>query len=50
MLVSIAARGRATFVARQPMGRLGMPGEIGDLAVYLAGRDLYDMLRRMAPS
>ena len=27
---------RASFVARQPMGRLGEPGEIADLAVYLA--------------
>ena len=37
----IAARGdvektRAEFVARQPMGRLGRPEEIADLAVYLA--------------
>lgn len=28
---------RATFVARQPMGRLGKPEEIADLAVHLAG-------------
>ncbi len=28
---------RAAFVARQPMGRLGSPEEIADLAVYLAG-------------
>ncbi|MCX8280870.1 SDR family oxidoreductase [Phyllobacterium sp. 0TCS1.6C] len=28
---------RAAFIARQPMGRLGMPEEIADLAVYLAG-------------
>jgi 2-keto-3-deoxy-L-fuconate dehydrogenase len=28
---------RATFVARQPMGRLGTPEEIAGLAVYLAG-------------
>jgi Dehydrogenases with different specificities (related to short-chain alcohol dehydrogenases) len=28
---------RAAFVARQPMGRLGTPEEIADLAVYLAG-------------
>jgi 2-dehydro-3-deoxy-L-fuconate 4-dehydrogenase len=27
---------RAAFVARQPMGRLGQPGEIAALAVYLA--------------
>ena len=27
---------RAAFVARQPMGRLGSPGEIAALAVYLA--------------
>ena len=27
---------RAAFVARQPMGRLGQPEEIADLAVYLA--------------
>ena len=27
---------RAAFVARQPMGRLGLPGEIAALAVYLA--------------
>ena len=29
----------AAFVARQPMGRLGMPEEIAALAVYLAGDD-----------
>lgn len=28
---------RAAFIARQPMGRLGAPEEIADLAVYLAG-------------
>lgn len=28
---------RSAFVARQPMGRLGTPEEIADLAVYLAG-------------
>lgn len=28
---------RAAFVARQPMGRLGSPEEIADLAVHLAG-------------
>lgn len=28
---------RAAFVARQPMGRLGTPKEIADLAVYIAG-------------
>lgn len=27
---------RAAFIARQPMGRLGQPGEIAALAVYLA--------------
>lgn len=27
---------RAAFIARQPMGRLGTPDEIADLAVYLA--------------
>ncbi|MDF1606904.1 SDR family oxidoreductase [Hoeflea sp. YIM 152468] len=27
---------RASFIARQPMGRLGAPEEIADLAVYLA--------------
>ncbi|HLV27613.1 MAG TPA: SDR family oxidoreductase [Burkholderiaceae bacterium] len=28
---------KAQFIARQPMGRLGTPEEIADLAVYLAG-------------
>lgn len=28
---------RAAFIARQPMGRLGSPEEIAELAVYLAG-------------
>lgn len=28
---------RAAFIARQPMGRLGLPEEIADLAVYLSG-------------
>lgn len=28
---------RAAFIARQPMGRIGMPEEIADLVVYLAG-------------
>ncbi|WP_159589003.1 SDR family oxidoreductase [Chelativorans xinjiangense] len=28
---------REAFIARQPMGRLGTPEEIADLAVYLAG-------------
>lgn len=28
---------RAAFIARQPMGRIGQPDEIADLAVYLAG-------------
>lgn len=30
---------RHDFIARQPMGRLGAPEEIADLAVYLAGAD-----------
>jgi 2-keto-3-deoxy-L-fuconate dehydrogenase len=30
------ASARAAFVARQPMGRLGTPGEIAELALYLA--------------
>lgn len=30
-------KARAAFIARQPMGRLGTPEEIADLAVYLAG-------------
>ena len=30
-------RSRAAFIARQPMGRLGTPEEIADLALYLAG-------------
>ncbi len=29
-------KARAAFIARQPMGRLGVPEEIADLAVYLA--------------
>jgi 2-keto-3-deoxy-L-fuconate dehydrogenase len=29
-------KARATFIARQPMGRLGTPEEIAELAVYLA--------------
>jgi 2-keto-3-deoxy-L-fuconate dehydrogenase len=28
---------RAAFIARQPIGRIGQPSEIADLAVYLAG-------------
>ena len=28
---------RAAFIARQPMGRIGTPEEIADLAVYLSG-------------
>ncbi len=28
---------RAAFIARQPIGRIGTPEEIADLAVYLAG-------------
>jgi 2-keto-3-deoxy-L-fuconate dehydrogenase len=31
-----AEQARAAFVARQPLGRLGRPQEIADLAVYLA--------------
>uniref|UniRef100_UPI0035CC4B9C SDR family oxidoreductase n=1 Tax=uncultured Sphingomonas sp. TaxID=158754 RepID=UPI0035CC4B9C len=31
-----AAAARAQFVARQPMGRIGMPEEIAELALYLA--------------
>jgi 2-keto-3-deoxy-L-fuconate dehydrogenase len=27
---------RASFVARQPMGRIGRPEEVAELAVYLA--------------
>jgi 2-keto-3-deoxy-L-fuconate dehydrogenase len=30
-------KARAAFIARQPMGRIGKPEEIADLAVYLAG-------------
>lgn len=30
-------KARAAFIARQPMGRLGRPDEIAELAVYLAG-------------
>ncbi len=30
-------KARAAFIARQPLGRLGTPEEIADLAVYLAG-------------
>jgi 2-keto-3-deoxy-L-fuconate dehydrogenase len=30
-------KARAEFVARQPMGRIGEPGEIADLVLYLAG-------------
>ena len=29
-------KARAAFIARQPLGRLGMPGEIAALALYLA--------------
>lgn len=32
-----AEAARAAFIARQPMGRIADPGEIADLAVYLAG-------------
>ncbi|RMC30566.1 SDR family oxidoreductase [Paracoccus alkanivorans] len=32
-------KARRDFIARQPMGRLGAPEEIADLAVYLAGAD-----------
>ena len=28
---------RAAFISRQPMGRIGTPEEVGDLAVHLAG-------------
>ena len=34
---SSAEQVHAGFVARQPMGRLGRPEEIAELAVYLAG-------------
>jgi 2-keto-3-deoxy-L-fuconate dehydrogenase len=30
-------KSRASFIARQPMGRLGTPEEIAELAVYIAG-------------
>lgn len=30
-------KARADFIARQPIGRIGQPSEIADLAVYLAG-------------
>lgn len=30
-------KARAAFIARQPIGRLGKPEEIADLAVYIAG-------------
>ena len=30
------AAARAAFVARQPMGRIGQPGEIAEIAVMLA--------------
>jgi 2-keto-3-deoxy-L-fuconate dehydrogenase len=29
-------KARAAFIARQPIGRIGQPEEIADLAVYLA--------------
>lgn len=29
-------KARAAFIARQPIGRIGRPGEIADLALYLA--------------
>ena len=29
-------KARAAFIARQPLGRLGTPEEIADLAVHLA--------------
>jgi 2-keto-3-deoxy-L-fuconate dehydrogenase len=28
---------RKAFIARQPIGRVGLPEEVADLAVYLAG-------------
>ena len=28
---------RAAFIARQPIGRIGTPEEVADLAVYIAG-------------
>ena len=31
-----ADKARSDFVARQPMGRLGHPAEIAELALYLA--------------
>jgi 2-keto-3-deoxy-L-fuconate dehydrogenase len=31
------AAARAAFIARQPIGRIGTPEEIADLALYLAG-------------
>lgn len=34
-----AARARAALVARQPMGRLGDPGEVAAAALYLASAD-----------
>jgi 2-keto-3-deoxy-L-fuconate dehydrogenase len=30
-------KARTEFIARQPIGRIGQPSEIADLAVYLAG-------------
>ena len=32
-----SAGARAAFIARQPMGRIGTPEEVAELAVYLAG-------------
>jgi 2-keto-3-deoxy-L-fuconate dehydrogenase len=33
------AKGRAAFMTRQPMGRVGTPEEIANLVVYLASDD-----------
>jgi 2-keto-3-deoxy-L-fuconate dehydrogenase len=36
---------RAAFIARQPIGRIGTPEEIADLAVYLAGEKMSQMVQ-----